>query len=73
MTLAQDIIVTLAMCGALAIVLRRVIGFARAKATPKCAACESGACAPASTPPASPVSPQEQTASRPLVFMRSAR
>ena len=71
MTLAQDIIVTLAMCGALALVLRRVVGFARAKATPpKCAACESGACAPASAPSASP---QDQTASRPLVFMRSAR
>lgn len=81
MTFAQDIIVTMAMCGALGLVLRRVVGFARARTgAPKCASCASGACAPvpvlpASSVPAStlPLANPDQPVSRPLVFIRSSR
>lgn len=70
MTLAQDVVVTLAMCGALAIVLRRLVGFARTtQSAPKCASCASGACAPAAASPA----PSAQAGSHPLVFIRSSR
>ena len=71
MTFTQDIVVTLIMFGALALVLRRVVGFARTKSSaPKCAACDSGACAPA-VAPSSPI--PDQSGSKPLVFIRSAR
>lgn len=70
MTIAQDVVVTLVAAGALGIVARRVLGFARtsAGAAPKCAGCESSACAPA---PASTASDAGRPATHPLVFVRA--
>lgn len=70
MALAQDLIVTLVAAGALALVARRVFGFARANAgaAPKCAGCESSACAPA---PVSTASDAGRPATHPLVFVRA--
>lgn len=70
---AQDVIVGLIAAGAAALVVRRVVGFAATDATPKCASCESGACAPAAaSAPAGPQSPAPGSTSRPLVFVRSS-
>lgn len=67
--LAQDLIVTLVAAGALALVARRLLGFARAKGSaPKCAGCESSTCAPA---PASTASDAGRPATHPLVFVRA--
>jgi hypothetical protein len=75
MTFGQDVIVTLVALTALAIVLRRLVGFARAKAaSPKCAGCESSGCAPVpSAPDASASVPAAATNrhSHPVVFLRS--
>ena len=49
----QDVIVALVALGAAVVVARRVIGFAAPRRSPKCANCESGACAPSPSPRAS--------------------
>lgn len=64
--LIQDAIVALAALAAAWVVARRVIGFAAAERTPKCANCASGACAPASPSAGSIGRPAEH----PLVFIR---
>ncbi|MCC6990309.1 MAG: hypothetical protein IT181_14985 [Acidobacteria bacterium] len=65
--LLQDVIVALTALAAAWVVARRVIGFAATERSPKCASCESGACAPASTSAGSVGRPAEH----PLVFVRS--
>jgi hypothetical protein len=64
--LMQDVIVALAALAAAWVVARRVIGFAAAERSPKCARCESGGCAPAA-PSAGPVG---RPAEHRLVFVR---
>jgi hypothetical protein len=64
--LLQDVIVALTALAAAWVVVRRVIGFAAAERTPKCASCESGVCAPASPSAGSVGRPAEH----PLVFIR---
>lgn len=66
--LLQDVFVALVALGAAVVVARRVIGFAAAESSPKCAGCESGACAPAS-PAAGSVG---RPAAHPLAFVRSS-
>lgn len=68
-TLLQDVIVALAALAAAWVVARRVIGFATAERTPKCASCESGGCAPSPPPTGSVPSSTEH----PLVFLRPTR
>jgi len=46
----QDVIVALVAVAALAVVVRRMIGFAAVETSPKCANCESGTCAPTAAP-----------------------
>ena len=67
--LLQDVIVACVALGAAVVVARRVIGFAAAETSPKCANCESAACAPASPSAGSVGRPAEH----PLVFIRSAQ
>ena len=64
--LMQDLIVALAALAAVWVVARRVIGFAAGERAPKCANCESGACAPVSPAAGSVGRPAEH----PLVFVR---
>lgn len=67
--LAQDLIVTLVAGGALTLVARRALGFARATtAAPKCAGCASAACAPPAT-----ASDAGRSVEHPLTFVRSSR
>jgi hypothetical protein len=67
--LIQDVIVALTALAAAWVVVRRVIGFAAAERTPKCASCESGGCAPASPSAGSVGRPAEH----PLTFVRSSQ
>jgi len=62
----QDVVVALTALVAVIVVVRRLIGFASAETSPKCANCESGACAPASPSAGSTGRPAEH----PLVFVR---
>ncbi len=61
----QDVIVALAALGAAVVAVRRVIGFATAETSPKCASCESGGCAPSPAPRSHATEP-----AHPLVFIR---
>jgi len=67
--LLQDVLVALVALGAAVVVARRLIGFASAESSPKCASCESGACAPASASAGSIGRPAEH----PLVFVRPSQ
>lgn len=69
--LIQDAIVALTALAAAGVVARRVIGFAAAERAPKCASCESGACAPASPSPSA--ESVGRPAEHPLVFIRPAQ
>lgn len=66
--LLQDGIVACIALAAAVVVARRLIGFASAESSPKCAGCESGACATASPSAGSVARPAEH----PLVVIRSS-
>jgi hypothetical protein len=69
LTSVQDFVVMLVAFGAGALVARRVLGFAKSESgAPKCANCETGACAPAPT-----ASDAGRPARHPLTFVRSTR
>ena len=70
MDLIQHALVTLVTLMAVAILFRRVTGFARPSSTPGCANCPSaaGACHVAAPMPAPAVRPEH-----PLVFIRPSR
>ena len=63
----QDVIVALVALGAAVVAARRVIGFATAETSPKCASCNSGGCAP---PPAARAGGTDGPAEHPLLFVR---
>ena len=66
----QNIVVTLVMIAALAVVLRRILGSAREADSASCPSCDSGKpCQPAATRGAAPVEPDV----RPLVLIRRRR
>lgn len=69
--LLQDLIVAAVALLAAIVVVRRVIGFAASSDTPKCAGCETGACAPPVAP--APRQRAEDAAAHPLVFVRPSR
>jgi len=79
MNLLQDIVVTLVALAAMAILFRRLIGFARPApdgAAPACANCPSaaGAChTPAAAPLSASTPGPSQGVERPLVFVRPSR
>ncbi len=65
----QDVVVALVALGAAVVAVRRVIGFAAATTSPKCASCESSACAPSPVVGAGSDGPAEH----PLVFVRPSQ
>ena len=67
----QDVLVAMVALGAAVIVVRRVIGFASAETSPKCANCESAACAPVEARP--PRAASTASAAHPLVFVRPSQ
>lgn len=73
----QDVIVALTALGAAVIVARRVVGFAAAETSPKCANCASSACAPSPSPlprVSSAGAPSSGgPAAHPLVFVRPSQ
>ena len=71
----QDVIVALTALGAAVIVARRVIGFAAAETSPKCASCASSACEPSPSPGASTTAATTPgaPAAHPLVFVRPSQ
>lgn len=65
----QDAVVALVALVAAVVAARRVIGFASAERSPKCASCESGGCAPAPSARAG----AEAASEHPLVFIRPSQ
>ncbi len=65
----QDALVALVALVAAVVAARRVIGFARVETSPKCANCESSACAPSPVARAGGDGPAEH----PLVFVRPSQ
>ena len=70
MDLLQDALVTLVTLVAVAILFRRVTGFARPSSTPGCANCPSAA---GSCDVATPAPPTVARPEHPLVFIRPSR
>ena len=75
MDLLQDAMVTLVALGAMGLLFRRVLGFARPApgAAPGCANCPSAAtsCHPATAP--APIDGRPEPSEHPLVFVRPSQ